>query len=203
MATISNKKLKIIKNLYYKKGLGVQGIANKLNVSIDAVFYFMRKHELKRRSSSESNLIRYCNSKTSFSLSELKTEKLRTLKAIGTMLYWGEGCKSDKMGVVDFANSDYKMIKLFLRFLREICGIDEKRLRVYLYLHSNQDVKRCIRYWSKITEIKKRQFTSPYIRKDFDENKKEKMPNGLIHIRYADKKLLNLIKNWIFEYSSK
>ena len=202
MATINDNNLEFIKQLYYKKGFGVQKIADKLGVSIDAVFYFMRKNKLTRRSPSESNFIRYDKATPSFKLKELKSEKLRTLKAIGVMLYWGEGCKSDKMGVVDFANSDEGMIRLFMKFLREICGVKEEKLRAYLYIHANQDIGKCIKYWNTITGIEMKQFTKPYVRKDFDENKKGKMPYGLIHIRYSDKKLLKLIKKWIAEYSN-
>jgi hypothetical protein len=104
--------------------------------------------------------------------------------------------------MVDFANSDKDMIILFLKFLRNICGVDEKRLRVYSYFYANQNVNKNTNYWSKITKISKKQFTKPYIRKDYDENKTDKMPNGLIHIRYSDKKLLNLIKNWINKYKN-
>lgn len=201
MATINAKMLNDVKNLYYDKSLSVQEIANKLNVSIGAVFYFMRKNDLVRRKVHESNSIGYAKRKLSFKLRELKTEKMRMLKVAGVMLYWGEGCKSDKMGVVDFANSDKDMIILFLKFLRIVCGIDEKRLRVFPYLHANQNVEKSVEYWSGITGISKNQFTKPYIRKDYDENKQNKMPFGLIHIRYSDKKLLNLIKSWIKEYS--
>ena len=201
MVTICNEKLEQIKHLYYREGLGMQGIANEIGVSIDAVSYFMRKHNLKRRSSQDTNSLRYQKASTSFKLRELKTEKLRTLKAIGAMLYWGEGCKSDKVGVVDFANCDSAMIITFMKFLRSVCGVDETRLRIYLYLHANQDVENCIDYWSKVTSIGKNQFTKPYIRKDFNDSKKDKMPHGLIHVRYSDKKLLSLIKKWIKEYS--
>ncbi len=201
MATICDEQLEQVKYLYNKEGFGMQEIANRMNVSIDAVSYFMRKHNLKRRSPQDSNSLRYQKAATSFQLKELKTEKLRTLKAIGAMLYWGEGCKSDKVGVVDFANSDNAMVITFMNFLRNVCGVDENRLRVYLYLHANQNVENCIDYWSEITNISKGQFTKPYIRKDYDESKIDKMPYGLIHIRYSDKKLLNLIKKWIREYS--
>ena len=201
MATICDEQLEQVKYLYNEEGFGMREIANKMNVSIDAVSYFMRKHNLKRRTPQDSNSLRYQKASTSFQLKELETEKLRILKAIGTMLYWGEGCKSDKVGVVDFANCDSVMIITFMKFLRDVCGVDENRLRVYLYLHANQNVENCIEYWSKITNINKKQFTKPYIRKDYDESKKDKMPNGLIHVRYSDKKLLSLIKKWIREYS--
>jgi hypothetical protein len=43
------------------------------------------------------------------------------------------------------------------------------------------------------------QFTKPYVRKDFDKKKEGKKRHGLVHIRYADKKLLDLIRIWINE----
>jgi hypothetical protein len=78
--------------------------------------------------------------------------------------------------------------------------VDEKRLRVYPYFYANQNIDENKDYWSKIAKIDKNQFTRPYVRNDFNRDKLNKMPHGLIHIRYSDKKLLNLIKNWIEEY---
>lgn len=115
------------------------------------------------------------------------------------MLYWGEGSKWQGEKIVDFANSDTDMIKVFLRFLREVCVVNEEKLRVYLYCYANQNQESLISYWSEVTKISKKQFSKPYVRKDYDSNKKGKMKYGLVHIRYADKKLLNLIRTWIKE----
>lgn len=202
MATINNKKTERVKKLYYDKQLSVNDVANKLGVSIDAVFYCMRKNGFKRREQNKSNAIRYERQEPSFRLKKINNEELKILKVIGAMLYWGEGYKAGKNCMVDFANSDEDMIKIFLKFLRKVCGIDEKRLRVYSYFYLNQNPNKNINYWSKITKISKKQFTKPYIRKDFREDKKDKMPHGLIHIRYGDKKLLRLIKGWIDEYKN-
>ncbi len=202
MATINKDTIKQVKKLYYKDKLSVQDVARKLNVSIDAVFYCMRRNKLKRRRKEESNLIRYEKSEPSFKLEKIDNEKLRRLKIIGTMLYWAEGSKWSGETIVDFANSDKDMIVLFLNFLRKICGIKENKLRVFPYFYANQNFKKNIKYWSDITKIPKDQFTKPYIRKKFDESKGYRMPYGLIHLRYGDKKLLNLIKNWIGEYKS-
>lgn len=202
MATINNKKTERVRKLYYDKQLSVNDVANKLGVSIDAVFYCMRKNGFKRREQNKSNAIRYERQKPSFKLKKINNEKSKILKVIGVMLYWGEGYKAGKNCTVDFANSDEDMIKLFLKFLRKVCGIDEKKLRVYSYFYSNQNLSKNINYWSKITKISKKQFTKPYIRKDFREDKKDRMPHGLIHIRYGDKKLLRLIKSWIDEYKN-
>lgn len=199
MAAINDKTIKKVKQLYYTDKLSARAIAGKLGVSIDAVFYCMRKNGFIRRKPNESNYFRFERCKPSFNLRKLKTEKLRILKVVGVMLYWGEGYKASK-SMVDFANSDKDMIQLFLKFLRRVCGIDEKKFRVYCYFYANQDIKKNIEFWSKITRIDKKQFTKPYIRHDFRKDKLDKMPYGLIHIRYSDKKLLNLIKEWIGEY---
>ncbi|MCX6766037.1 MAG: hypothetical protein NT136_03720 [Candidatus Moranbacteria bacterium] len=201
MATIGKNSVNKVRDFYYNKKLSVNDIANKLGVSIDAVFYCMRKNRMKRRKQHESNAIRYERSKPSFVLKKISSEKLKTLKVMGVMLYWGEGYKAGGTSV-DFANSDKDMIVIFMRFLREICGINEKRLRVYSYFYSNQDIRKNMDYWSKLTRISKKQFSKPYIRNDYNKNKINKMPYGLIHIRYSDKKLLNLIKNWIDEYKN-
>lgn len=200
MATLGKSLVKKVMDLYCDKQLSVNDVANELGVSIDAVFYCMRKNGIKRRKKHESNAIRYERQKPSFKLKKINNEKLEILKVIGTMLYWGEGYKVGKKCTVDFANSDKDMILLFLKFLRKVCGIDEKKLRVYPYFYSNQDANRNINYWSRLTKISKKQFSKPYIRNDFRKEKKGKMPYGLIHIRYSDKKLISLILGWISEY---
>jgi hypothetical protein len=200
MATIDKKTVEKVKKLYYDKQLSVNDVAKKIGVSIDAVFYCMRKNGFIRRKKHESNSIRYERQEPSFRPKKINSEELKILKVIGAMLYWGEGYKAGKKCTVDFANSDEEMIRLFLKFLRKICGVDEKKLRAYLYIYSNQNPNKNINYWNKITKISKKQFTKPYVRKDFKEEKIDKMPHGLIHIRYGDKKLLRLIKSWIEEY---
>jgi hypothetical protein len=202
MATIDKNSIEKVRKLYCDNQYSVNDVAKKLGVSIDAVFYCMRKNGIERRKNNETNAIKYCKAKPSFNLKKINSEKLRILKVIGVMLYWGEGGKADTICGIDFANSDQDMIIMFLKFLRQICGVDENRLRVYSYFYSKQNSDKNISYWSKLTKISKSQFTKPYIRKDFREDKKDKMPHGLIHVRYSDKKLLNLVKVWIEEYKN-
>jgi len=150
-------------------GWSMEKIADALGVELDAVCYFMRKNGLKRR-------------------------------LIGAVLYWAEGGKRSK--VVDFTNSEPEMCQLFMKFLREVCGINESKLRVYLYCHENQDVDQLMRFWSNGLRIPRSQFTKPYIRKRdvlTTNPRDERMHYGLVHIRYGDLKLLNLIKYWIQE----
>ncbi len=203
MRSIPDHQLDEIKKFYYIDKLSMREIAEKLSISIDAIVYFMRKHHLKRRDFSEINRLRFENKVPSFKIRPINSVYLKELKAIGAMLYWGEGYKSEKGSIVDFANSDPKMILIFLNFLRNIYGLNEKRLRVLLYCYADQNVNKLIRYWSKLTKIPQNQFSKPYTRKDFDISNKRKMEYGLIHIRYSDKKLLLEIKKTIDYYKNK
>ena len=199
MSTIPVKKIKELKTLYYDKKYSMKKIADKFGVSIDAVVYAMRHHKLSRRSATEANAACFEMKPKSFLVKKRLSLKDEILKIIGVSLYWGEGYKAEKASGIDFANSDVNMILAFLSFLRRICGIDEKRMTVYLYCYSNQNLQKLINFWSKEMGIPKSKFSKPYVRNDFNLEKISKMPYGLVHIRYSDKKLLRLVKSWIEE----
>lgn len=180
-------------------------ISEDLKVSIDALVYFMRKYDLKRRTPSENEKIKFARKPLSFNIKTVLSFEEKELKIMGIMLYWGEGAKSGEYGknrCVDLANSDPKIILVFLHFLRRFCGVDEKRLRCLLYCYSDQNVGGLTRFWSKITRIPIKQFIKPYVRNDFRKDGR-KMKYGLIHIRYNDKKLLIKIENMIESYTNK
>ena len=117
------------------------------------------------------------------------------------MLYWAEGSKRGK-NTVDFANSDPKMIQLFLHFFRSIYQINENKLRVLLYCYANQPVPILIEYWSNVTGIPIGQFTKPYVRSDYQIAKSDRMPSGMIHVRYNDQRLLDQLKSDIENFTN-
>ena len=182
-----------VKDLYYNHGLSAENVGQRLGFSVWQVIDFMKNHNLPRRKRSETNKIAYLKKQPSFNLKSTLTSKEKGLKIAGFMLYWGEGMKFGDH-VIDLCNSDPLLIVIFLKFLRQIYGIDESRLRVLLYCYANQNTQDLIKYWTNITGIPKTQFTKPFIRQDYLEKKKNKMLHGLVHIRYCDKKLVNLIR---------
>ncbi|MFA6526685.1 MAG: hypothetical protein WCT26_04735 [Candidatus Buchananbacteria bacterium] len=199
MATISDNKLGLIKK-YYQSGLSVREIADKLGTPFNATFYFLRKHKIPRRTVQESNAIQFANKPLSYKIKSKLSASDEKLKVAALMLYWGEGAKRGK--VVDLANSDVAMIRIFLNFLRKICGVDESRLKAYIYCYSNQNLNEIKIFWLDNTLIPAEQFSQPYIRKDFAMKAGRQMENGLIHIRYCDKKLLIYILNEIEKYKN-
>ena len=190
---MANLPINLVKKLYYKEKLSAVDIGKKLKVGEWVVYDFMQKINLPRRNSKETNTVRFEKKPLSYLIKQNLSGKEEKLKIAGIMLYWAEGCKFNlitRAHVVDFANSNPQMIKLFLKFLREICGIQEKRLRVLLYCYADQNIETLKKYWYRITKISLTQFIKPYIREDFLPEKSGKMKYGLVHIRYADKKLL-------------
>lgn len=203
MASLDRKELANIRHLYERKNLSAREIADVYNVSIDAVYYFMRANKIARRSLSDQNKVRFERKIPSFSIKKRLSSADRDLKIIGVVLYWGEGHKAEGAGGIDFANSDVEMVITFVRFLRVVCGVSESRIRPFVYCYSNQSPSALIRFWSKRLNIPVSQFTKPYVRSDFQREKVNRMPYGLVHIRYSDKKLLFLVKEWIKEYKDK
>lgn len=152
----------------------------------------MKKYKIPRRKPAETLKIQFDRSPLSFNKKIILMDPENKLYQAGLMLYWAEGAKADH-GVVDFANSNPEMIKLFLSMLRKIYQIRGTKLRCLLYCYGNQAVDELIDFWSSQLTIPKSQFTRPYVRTDFKISQSGKMPLGLIHVRYNDKRLLRKI----------
>jgi len=191
--------LEVLNNLYWGEKYSLLRIAKEYGINPSSVLKKMKRYGIKRRSLSESAYLSYLN-KPQFSIRNDLKEAEKILLVAGIMLYWAEGTLQGD--TIDFANSKPEIIKIFLAFLRKICGVAETRLRVYIYAFSDQDIEEIKKFWEKTTGIPKSQFVKPYIREARHSiERKRRMKYGLIKIRYSDKKLLGLIKNWIEQYT--
>ncbi len=174
----------------YKQGQSAQQIADVFGVSIKTIYRHLIKSGVERRNAKEQNKIRFDSKPLSYNFKDplLNIEKDLFLAAL--MLYKGEGAKSGN--TVDFVNSDKETLLVFMKFLREICGVQKDKIRIYLYCFSDQDIPKIIDYWSRVLAVQKSQFTQPYIRQTLP-NSPKKLSYGVVHIRYNDKKLLEKI----------
>jgi len=186
-----------IQQLYWQEQYDVPQIAKIFGIKGQYIYDLMRRHNIPRRKGTDANYLTY-RYKPQFKVKKELTIEEEKLKIAGVMLYWAEGAK--KSSGINFSNSDPKMIQLFLSFLHRICGINDSRLRVHLYMYSNQDLIETKKYWQRITNIPLNQFNKPYVRKNNLSKSGRKLPYGLIQIRYNDKKLLEIIRLWIEEY---
>lgn len=176
----------------YLSGMSAQQVADHLEVGLDATFYALRKQGIARRTKTESNRLRFEAKALTYSIKNDLTIGEENLKISAVMLYWAEGYKVGKT-TVDFTNSDPDMVYLFVRFLREICGVDERKLRCFMYVYEGQDVNHLQDFWSTLLQIPKMQFTKPYIKSAGVSKRGPRMHKGLVHVRYCDKKLLQQV----------
>jgi transcriptional regulator with XRE-family HTH domain len=108
----------------------------------------------------------------------------RDLLIAGAALYAGEGAKRD--GEVIFTNTDPRVTRLFLAWLRAFFEIDESRLRIRLYLHQGLDLDAATSWWSGLTAIPASQFGSPYrASPDRSSPRRTKHPMGCASVRYG------------------
>ncbi len=126
---------------------------------------------------------------------------------LGAALYASEGTRAriykngKKIFSIEFTNKNPKLIKVFIKFLREIIEADEQRIKAELFIYPDHDEKRLISYWSRLTKIPKERFNKT-IRLRQKNIKYIPNPLGTLKIRYHHKehfhKLQSIIDN-VFE----
>lgn len=88
---------------------------------------------------------------------------------IGTILYWAEGAKDRedrKSSRMKFGNSDPGMMKMFIKWLREICKVKENRIRYEIYIHENNKhrIKEVVEYWADEVGISRKYLNNVYFK---------------------------------------
>ncbi|MBI5816954.1 MAG: helix-turn-helix domain-containing protein [Candidatus Yonathbacteria bacterium] len=113
----------------------------------------------------------------------------RDLRIIGLCLYWGEGGKT-RQGSARISNSDPAVIKVMMRFFREIFKVEEKKFRGHIHIHSHLNIKSAERYWSHVSGIPRSQFFKTYSKPSIaSKNKKDNLPYGTFDIYVCNTKL--------------
>ncbi len=118
---------------------------------------------------------------------------------LGCGLFLAEGGKKDKWAV-KFANSDPVIIRLIMKFFRKVCGVQENKFRLLIYLHTNCNEKESLNYWSKVANIPKEQFWSSQkiITKSSNGVRPvNRLPYGTLRVAIPDVKLVRRLQGWI------
>lgn len=97
----------------------------------------------------------------------------------GLMLYWAEGNKKSKAAI---ANSDPRIIKFMVSWLREFWDVTPAQIKVHLHLHSGQDENRMKSYWSSLTSIPLENFGKSFIKPEGSGYRKNILYNGTVKI---------------------
>jgi hypothetical protein len=120
-------------------------------------------------------------------------EKNKTLEIIGLVLWATEGDRTQ----LSLANGNPAIVKKYLQFLREICNLNEEKIKVVLHCHDTLPYDRCLQFWSRITRVLPSRFKKPFIKKD--SGGRRKYPYGICRITASNKKLVDKFKQRLEE----
>ncbi len=199
-----------------KKGLSLKDISKSLGVAKASVSVWVRNVALsdktkeglrmkgfsrdvieKRRDTRLNNENEKRNILKVEAKKDFENITMRELKIIGCMLYLAEGGKT-KRGMARISNSDPEVIKIMLRFFKEICLVPDEKFKGHIHTHSENNAKKCENYWSSLTGIPKDQFFKTYVKlSKAGSGNRRTLPFGTFDLYVCDTKLFLKIMAWI------
>ena len=127
---------------------------------------------------------------------------------VGVSLYWAEGYKRPKMKngevktyhPVTLSNSDPSLVKIYLKFLRQVCNVPEEKITAEIRIYNHHNKNFLLNFWSKTTNISPLRLKS--IKNGVSISSKRVrpynvLPYGAIQIRVNSTKLYHRIMGWI------
>ena len=105
----------------------------------------------------------------------------------GLVLYLAEGTKTDYY-TVSLANTDPRVIRFFIKWLRYFFKPPSSKLKAQLHLYENMDLEKEKEFWKNELGLEEGQFYKPYITKNKKSSflYKESFRHGTCSIRVSD-----------------
>ncbi|OGN09724.1 MAG: hypothetical protein A3J46_02700 [Candidatus Yanofskybacteria bacterium RIFCSPHIGHO2_02_FULL_41_11] len=199
-----------------RRGFSYSEIESRLHIPKSTLSYWLKNLKLtpeqikklndKRVEVAKANVLKKI-SKNLQMIEEIKNSSAQDIKKIskkelwlmGIILYWKNGNKSDLRKGVHFSSSDPHMIKLFLKWLREVGGVQDEEIKFEIFRKGNRTNKnnspdKIIDYWMKAVGFSKGHSSHIY----FQKAGKKKSKPGFIRIKVAQSSMLaRQITGWI------
>ena len=139
------------------------------------------------------------------SLKDITHITKRELWLIGVALYWAEGSKEKECRLgsgVKFGNTDPRMIKIFIKWLVEICSISKDQIGIEIMIHENSvnRVDTVKKYWADATGFPIEKINRIYFKKTHIKTNRKNIGNlyyrGVRVTVKASSSLLRQITGW-------
>lgn len=179
----------------YGKGMSMAEISQKLGYGYNSIVYWMRKFGILRRNLSEAVYQKANPNGDPFKIKEVKNRDDLKLFYTGLGLYLGEGDKKNKYNI-KLANTDPYILRIFLEFLREICGVEESKIGAELNIFNDVNLQKSISFWLDNVGIKREQLKTLTIRESRGGSYKNKSEYGTLTIYMTNTKLKKIIMDW-------
>ncbi|PIP27555.1 MAG: hypothetical protein COX30_01255 [Candidatus Moranbacteria bacterium CG23_combo_of_CG06-09_8_20_14_all_39_10] len=128
-------------------------------------------------------------------IAEFEKLKKDKLFITGIALYWGEGDKTFKNGVVRISNTDARMLRIFNDFLQKICKVNIEKIRAGILLYPDLDSVECLKFWSRGIRISEERFFKSTVIQG--KHKTKRLGSGVCIVSVSDKYLKKKILIWL------
>lgn len=183
---------RVLKHLY-TQGKSMPEIATSMHCSVHKVVYWMKKHNLPRRSHSDAAYQKENPHGDPFHIKKNRNTREQFLYGLSLGLYWGEGTKASG-GHARLTNTDPSMIRIFRLFLLKICNVSKQKIHYSLVVFNDVSTQRAALYWAKELGISEDRFgTIVNIPSQGKGSYKKKSQYGVCSITVSNVKL----KAWI------
>jgi hypothetical protein len=183
----------ILQNKYLTENKSVAEIAAQLKCSQHKVNYWLAKHGIPKRSISEAIYVKKHPLGDPFVPRPIKNLRDAQLQGIGIGLYWGEGTKASTHSV-RLGNSDPDLLKIFMRFLIDLYGVDKKDFRFGLQIFTDINEREALEYWVNELGVKDSQFYKITVTISGSLGTyRHKSKYGVVTVHYHNKKLRDAI----------
>ena len=130
---------------------------------------------------------------------EIKKISEGELKLIGASLFWAEGNKKNRNALC-FSNSDPAIIKVMMKFFRNICRIPDEKIKPKTHIYPGIDYPKTLEFWSKTTGLSQNSFYPPQIqisRLSRHKRPRNTLPFGTLHITAGNTEITSKVRGWI------
>ena len=190
-----------LRKLYCDRQLSMMEVANEFGTTHAKVYYWLRKYGIPRRSWSDSAYVKQNPKGDPFTIPENFSCHQQELLKAGLLLYWAEGNKGKD--AIRLANLDSRMLILFLKFLREVCRVDEERIYVYVRVQKEFSLDDARQYWVNILRLP---VSHIYVYPHTDKRSKliqQKSRHGIATLEFHSTKLKQWLDTTMEEYIEK
>lgn len=226
MVQIPRKNSKVTAISLRKQGFSYSEIMSAVSVSKSTLSLWLKGIELseieeqrllRKRNSARRRGVETRKAKASKATEEIVEKSAEDIKEIskkelwlmGIVLYWRENfSKRIPTGGVHFTSSDIRLIKLFLKWLKEIGNIQEEEIAFDIFVKNEGGIGDPVGYWSRETGFSRKIFSHVYFQTPYAGKNKKKTSNnsgnGFLRIRVKSSSMLaRQIAGWIKGIESK
>jgi hypothetical protein len=137
--------------LYYS-GKSMMEISKLSNCSVHKVKYWIDKYSIKKRNRSEAAYVKQNPNGDPFKIKLKLNLEENILYGLAVGIYWGEGTKITPHSV-RVTNTDPAMLIVFIKFLKQICGVQNNKINYSIVCFNDTDPDEAKKYWSNELEI--------------------------------------------------